>query len=241
VTPGIAAEFFASDAARLSARGGVKKATSANAQRTSLRCFFRWAHESGLTAANPGRLLKRARCAPPPPKALHPDEQERLLAVLAAATGPEAARDRMLVELLLQTGIRIGSALALDVSDIDFAHGEITMRTTKNNRPSTAVLPAAVAEKLKGFLAARTQGPVFQAGDRRISMRHAQRRVAAWLKAAGVTGKCVHAFRHTFATRIYSATGDLQLTQIALGHASIASTVIYARLDKARLRQAVGG
>ena len=41
ITPAIVAEFFASDAARISARGGTKKATSANAQRTSLRCFFR--------------------------------------------------------------------------------------------------------------------------------------------------------------------------------------------------------
>jgi len=54
-----------------------------------------------------------------------------LLEVLAKAKGDEAARDRMLVELILGTGMRIGSALALDVSDLDFAHGEITLRTTK--------------------------------------------------------------------------------------------------------------
>ncbi|MBZ0152533.1 MAG: tyrosine-type recombinase/integrase, partial [Planctomycetes bacterium] len=53
-------------------------------------------------------------------------------------------------------------------------------------------------------------------------------------------GRSAHALRHSFATRVYSSTGDLQLTQIALGHATIASTVIYARLDRARLREAVG-
>jgi site-specific recombinase XerD len=41
ITPSVVAEFFSSDAAKLSARGGPKKATSANAQRTSLRCLFR--------------------------------------------------------------------------------------------------------------------------------------------------------------------------------------------------------
>ncbi|MEO6594180.1 MAG: site-specific integrase, partial [Planctomycetota bacterium] len=128
ITPTVVAEFFSGDAARLSARGGPKKATSANAQRTSLRCFLRWAHESGLTSTNAARLLRRARCAPPPPRALHEDEQRRLLSVLHAATGAEADRDCMLVELLLGTGIRIGSALALDVGDIDFDHGELTLR-----------------------------------------------------------------------------------------------------------------
>ncbi|HZN38808.1 MAG TPA: tyrosine-type recombinase/integrase, partial [Planctomycetota bacterium] len=135
LTPTIVAEFFSSDAARASVRGGAKKATSTNAQRTSLRCFLRWVHESGLAPTNAARLLRRARCAPPPPKALRDDERKRLLAVLASAKGAEAARDRMLVELLLGCGVRIGSALGLDVADVDIEHGELTLRKAKNDRP----------------------------------------------------------------------------------------------------------
>ena len=240
ITPNVVAEFFGSDDARMSARGGTKRATSANAQRTSLRCFLRWAHESGLASSNAARLLRRARCAPPPPRCLRDDEQQRLLTVLAAATGPEAERDRMLIELLLGTGVRLGSAIALDIEDLDLGHGELTLRTAKNDRPTTAVLPAAIAEKLKVFLGTRTTGPVFMAGDRRVSVRHVQRRIAHWLHAAQITGRSAHSLRHTFACRVYTATGDLQVTQQALGHASIVSTVIYARVDKARVRAAVG-
>lgn len=240
LTPDTIAKFFASDAARTSCRGGAKKATSANAMRTSVRCLAKHLHDAGLVATNPARLLRRARCAPPPPKALRDDEQKRLLAVLAAATGPEAERDRMLVELLLGTGIRIGSAVALDIEDLDLHHGELTLRTTKNNRPTTAVLPTAIAEKLKAFLGSRTAGPVFMANDHRVSIRNVQRRIAHWLHAAQITGRSTHALRHTFATKVYQSTGDLQVTQAALGHASIASTVVYARVDRARVRAAVG-
>ncbi len=240
LTPDVLARFFASDAAKTSCRGGAKKATSANAMRTSIRCLAAHLHQSGLVPTNPARLLRRARCAPPPPRALHPDEQERLLNVLTQATGIEAARDRMLVELLLGTGIRIGSALGLDVEDIDFAHGELTLRTTKNNRPTIVMVPVDLVEKLRTFLGKRATGPVFLAADRRICMRHTQRRLAGWMQKAGVTGKSAHALRHTFACRIYQASGDLQITQAALGHASIASTVVYAQIDKARLRAAVG-
>jgi integrase/recombinase XerC len=240
LTPDRLAQFFASPAARTSCHGDPKKAVSLNAMRTSIRCFAAHLHESGLVATNPARLLRRARCAPPPPKALHADEQKRLLEVLAAADGAEAARDRMLVELLLGTGIRLGSALALDAGDIDFAHGEITLRTTKNDRPATVMLPKTLAKKLRTFLDDRDDGPVFLAGDHRVSTRHVQRRLSNWLASAGIAGKSAHAMRHTFATRIYSKTGDLQLTQAALNHASIASTVIYAQLDKARLRAAIG-
>jgi site-specific recombinase XerC len=142
--------------------------------------------------------------------------------------------------LLLGTGIRIGSAIALDIEDLDLDHGELTLRTTKGNRPTTSVLPAAIAEKLKAFLGTRTTGSVFMANGHRVSIRHVQRRIAHWLHAAQITGRSTHALRHTFATKVYQSTGDLQVTQAALGHASIASTVVYARVDRARVRAAVG-
>tara|TARA_R110002072_G_scaffold162687_1_gene314786 strand:+ start:7985 stop:8857 length:873 start_codon:yes stop_codon:yes gene_type:complete len=240
ISPGVVAEFFASDDARLSARGGEKRASSANAQRTSLRCFFRWAHESGVVANNAARLLKRARCAPAPPKALRDNEQERLLKVLDDATGPKAARDGMLVQLLLRTGIRIGSALALDIEDVDLEHGELTLRSTKNDNRTTAVLPASMATALRLFLGERTNGPVFLAADRRISMRHAQRRISGWLDQAEVKGRSAHSLRHTFASGLLARTGDLRLTQAALNHRSVVSTTIYAAVDRGRLRAAVG-
>ncbi|MGB3966219.1 MAG: tyrosine-type recombinase/integrase [Planctomycetota bacterium] len=240
LTPAVLAKFFADDAAKNSCRGGPKKAVSLNAMRTSIRCFALHLHQSGLVATNPARMLRRARCAPPPPRALHPDEQKRLLAVLAKARGAEAERDRMLVELLLGAGIRIGSALALDVPDLDFQHGEIALRTTKNDRPCTAVMPAALAKRLRTFVAGRAEGPVFLAGDHRISMRHAQRRLTGWFAAAQIEGKSAHSLRHAFACALLNRTGDLRLVQAAMNHASIVSTTIYTTVDRAKLRAAVG-
>jgi site-specific recombinase XerD len=71
---------------------------------------------------------------------LHRDEQKRLLTAMAKATGDEARSDRMLVELLLGTGIRIGS-LALEVGDLDYEHGEIRLRRTKDDRPTISSCP----------------------------------------------------------------------------------------------------
>lgn len=234
------AKFFAADVARNSCRGGAKKAVSLNAMRTSIRCFARHLHDAGLVVTNPARLLRRARCAPPPPKALHNDEQKRLLDVLAAATGAEAERDRMLVELLLGTGMRIGSAIALDVTDVDFAHGEIALRQTKNDRPTTVLMPREFSRSLLTFVGGRTTGPLLMAGKRRICTRHAQRRLAGWFKAAGISGRSAHALRHTFATTLLARTGDLRLVQAAMNHASIVSTTIYTQVDRARLRAVVG-
>lgn len=240
LTPDLLAQFFADDAAKTSCRGGPKKAVSVNSMRTSIRCLCAHLHESGLVATNPARLLRRARCAPPPPKALHPDEIGRLRQVLAKARGAEAERDRVLVELLLGAGIRIGSALALDVGDVDLDHGEVALRSTKGDRPTTAVVPAEVVKKLRRLLAARKDGPVFLAAGRRLSTRHAQRRIARWFAAAGIVGRTTHSLRHSFAAELLARTGDLRLVQAALNHASIASTTIYTAVDRARLRAAVG-
>ena len=240
LTPPVLAKFFADDAAKSSCRGGPKKAVSLNAMRTSIRCLAKHLHDAGLIATNPARLLRRARCSPPPPKALHDDEQKRLLDVLAAATGPEAERDRMLVEVLLGSGARIGSAIAIDVEDLDLVHNEIGLRQTKSDRPCTVVLPAAVAKKLRAFVGKRTAGPLFMAGDRRICVRHAQRRLAGWFRAAGISGHSAHSLRHTYATRLLERTGDLRLVQAAMNHASISSTTIYTTIDRAKLRAVVG-
>ncbi len=240
LTPDLLARFFADDATKTSCRGGLKKAVSLNAMRTSIRCFAQHLHDAGLVPANPARLLRRARCTPPPPRALHADEQKRLLKVLAAAIGTESERDRMLVELLLGTGIRIGSALALDIADLDFAHGEIALRATKNDRPTTVMMPKNIARKLKAFTSNRSDGPVFIAGDRRISTRHAQRRLACWFAKAQIVGRSAHALRHTYATTLLARTGDLRLVQAAMNHASIVSTTIYTQVDRERLRTIVG-
>ena len=240
LTPAVLARFFADDGAKTSCRGGPKKAVTLNAMRTSVRCFAKHLHDSGLVRTNPARLLRRARCAAPPPRALHDDEQTRLLAMLAEARGAHAERDRMLIELLLGTGIRIGSALALDVEEIDFAHAEITLRSTKGNRPTTAVLPSTVGEKLKAFVGERATGPLFLAGDHRASMRHMQRRIATWFAKAGIVGRSAHSLRHVFAETLLAKTGDLRLVQAAMNHASIVSTTIYTTVDRAKLRAAVG-
>jgi site-specific recombinase XerC len=72
-------------------------------------------------------------------------------------------------------------------------------------------------------------------------MRQVQRRLSQWLTKAGVQGRfSPHSLRHTFATELYRRTRDVALVQAALGHASIASTMVYARCDQQSVREAIG-
>ncbi len=223
------AVFLPTPVARLRSDGKKKSAVTMNSLRSSLRTFFAYLHAAGETRSNPARLIRRAICSGPLPRSLSEDEQTRLLGVLAKA--PD--RDRVLFTVMLRTGIRLGSALALEVDDVDLDRGELRLRGAKGNREQVVFFPPALRSDLEDVM---DEGRLFA-----ISGRHACRRFRAYSKAAAIRARGTHALRHTFAMAVYSQTGDLLLTKEALGHRSVASTVVYARCSRNRLRAALSG
>lgn len=218
-----------------------KKAATMNALRTSLRVFLGWCADADLVEENPARLVRRARCGPPPPRALTVQETERLLGVVAADPTPEGKRDHALFALMLATGVRLASAVALDVGDVDLERGEVRLRRVKGDREERVFLGVAIRQHLAQYMGRRKTGPLFLSLRReRVGHRHVQRRLGQWLERAGIPGPATpHALRHSFATRLYERTGDIVLVQAALGHRSLLSTLVYARADEARLRSAL--
>lgn len=238
----VLALFLTSDTALKRADGVPKRATTVNAMRSSLRTFFGYLNAAGEIDRNPARLIRRARTGTAPPRALSDADQERLLAVLAQAEGRSARRDHALFHLLLATGLRIGSALALRVEDLDLDAGEIEVRVTKGDRPGRVFAPPSLVEHLREYVAEVEKGFLFpgQAGAP-LNRRQAARRLAEWVEKAGIRrGASPHTLRHSFATRLYRKTGDILLVQQAVGHRAIASTVVYARCEEQRVRDALG-
>lgn len=234
------ARFLTSPVANTRPDGEKKKATSMNALRSSLKVFFGYLHEAGFVEVNPARMIKRAITAPPPPRALTTHEEERLLGELAKARGAEEERDAVLFRLMLGTGLRLSSALNLDVADVDLEEGILAVRM-KRDRSERVFVPGAVREDLRGLIGDRSAGVLFpnQTGGR-ICPRHAQRRFRIWRERAALPqAVSPHALRHSFAVRLLAQTGDLVLVQRALTHASISSTVTYLRCGDERLREAI--
>ena len=235
------ARFLASDAVRLTAVGTPRKPSSANALRSSLRCFFGFVHAAGYTPVNAARLVRRARCGPSRPRALSEGEQARLLAALEQAQTIAERRDRALFHVLLRCGLRVGSAVGLDVGDADLDAGTLHLRRLKAGGEDLVYVPRETAEVLRGYLAGRTSGPLFvSAAGGRLTTRSVHRRLAFWSRRAGLARPVFpHQCRHTFATRVYASTGDLLVTARALCHRSLASTAVYARPAEAAVRDAV--
>jgi len=210
--------------------GKPKLATSMNALRSSLKAFFGYLHHAGFTDRDPGRLIRQARCGRPVPRVLSEDEQKRLLDALAAATGPRAERDHALFSLLLATGIRLGSALALRWDNVDLNEGVLDLRHAKGDRRQTVELPTEIREHLRRFHMTRPSGFLFSGdGVTPLCARQVRHRLRRTLAAAGIErGATVHSLRHSFAARKFTESGDLFRVQRALGHHSIVSTLVYA-------------
>ena len=226
ITHQVIAEFLVSPAAKCRPDGNSKMPTSANALRTSLRCFFAYLFECGAIPSNPARLIKRAMCSPPPPRALSHAERDRLVAALEGATTVQDQRDRTLFVILVETGMRIGSALGVRVEDVDLGERRLWVTTAKAGRSYEANLTEKATEMLALAIGGRKAGLVF-AG---IGVRHAQRRFRTWTDRAGVRADVsLHALRHTFARAVYAERKDILAVQRALGHTSVVSTAIYLR------------
>ena len=222
---------------------GDRAALTINRTKTALRVFFRFLNDAGYLAENPARLIRSTPTDRRVPSYLSADEARRLLDAIANSDSALPKRDHAMFSLLLGTGIRLGSLVDLNASDLNLAQRTIAIRA-KGGRQETVFLNARLCRLLARYIKAvsATDGtPLFRSRQGgKLGPRQVQLRLKYWLKAAGITKPLsVHCLRHSFATRLYSLSGDLRLVQRALGHKHIATTEIYARVEDKALRNAL--
>jgi site-specific recombinase XerD len=241
ITPHRLAQLVNSPGFACTPSGAPKKTVSVNRSKCALRSFFRFLVDSDYLSRDPARLVRYARVQQLPARAMLKADVDRLFAVIRKHRDPIAWRDELMFQLMLGTGIRVGSLIALNVEDIDFKSGTMRIRA-KGGVEQIVYLNAVLRREL--FCHIKTlagPGALFRSGEtRRIGRRQVQMRFTHWRNRAGLgRGYSAHCLRHTFATRLYQETHDLHLVREALGHAGVRTTQRYALIDKKRLRDAV--
>ncbi|MFC1475810.1 tyrosine-type recombinase/integrase [Candidatus Zixiibacteriota bacterium] len=247
IKPDDLARFLTSDEALMRPDGLPRKPITVNRTKSALRSFFEFCVNSGWIKENPARLIRSSPAAPKEPAVLMDSEIRRLRQVLAGIGGPLADRDRLIFELLMGTGIRLGSLVALSVGNVDLRTGTLSIKL-KGGTEGCVFLNPGLRRAIRHYLNKNaTQGncgpdmPLFRGqSGKRLGARQIQLRFARWFQEAGIDRPIsLHSLRHTFATRLYEKTGDLHLVQRALGHRQITTTEIYARVGDGSLRAAV--
>jgi len=163
------------------------------------------------------------------------------MATIGGGTSAEDQRDLVLFELMLNTGIRLGTAVALNVEDADLDAGILHLSTTKQNRPDQVYFGKSIKKQLRRYLKGQPSGPIFTTRTgRRLSSRQIQRRFGEWVERAKIKRSAtVHCLRHTLGSHLYKQTGDIFLVKEMLRHKSINSTLVYANISRNRIRNVV--
>ncbi|WP_458701634.1 tyrosine-type recombinase/integrase [Sulfurospirillum sp. 1307] len=181
------------------------------------------------------------------PSYMQDEELKRFLKAIDETPFKEYAKykNRLLIKIILYSGMRVSEALGLHVKDITKEDGYfIFMIRGKGNKPRVAMIKEKFIQKdfdewmskrdhsISLLFYSRTKKPLTQPYVSYIMDKI--------LSHAGIRKdkNGAHMLRHTFATRLYQKNRDLVLVQEALGHASLDTSRIYTHFDKERLKKA---
>lgn len=220
---------------------GVTAASRAR-QLSALRSFFAWTAKTGRCRCEAIQLIRSPKVSPPAPKPLSaPDAETVVEAFGDFARQPWVGkRDVAIATLLYGCGLRIAEALALDVRDAPKGD-QMTVLGKGAKERMVPVLPA-VRQAIDAYLEAcphaatpdralfvGVRGGRLESGQVRAAMRQVRRALGLPESASP------HALRHSFATHLLGAGGDLRAIQELLGHSSLSTTQRYTEVDAEQL------
>ena len=194
-----------------------------------VRCFFNWLIAAGYLGENPIRSLRNVRLPQRIVRPFSPEDVVKLLACCDPVTAA-GARDRAIVLILLDTGVRCSELVQLTVDDLDLEAGRLRVLHGKGNKDRVVPFASRCREALEHYLALRRwePGPLLFAVAGSGTLRRGIPLQSNGLKQllrrlgrqAGLSKVHAHRFRHTFATWAIEQDARELDVQYLLGHAS---------------------
>ncbi len=163
-----------------------------------------------------------------PPRYLTQTEVRRFFASI------DDPRDLALFAVMYHHGLRVGEVLLLQRGNVDLERERLFVRRLKGGTWSEQILFVDTAKLLRELMA-RTEGtdsdPLFPGRYGPLRRRQIQQRFVRYRERAGLPSRATtHSLRHSIATHLLDAGVSLEIVQDHLGHVSIRSTSIYARI-----------
>jgi len=162
-------------------------------------------------------------------------KQDELKALLEA---PKRMRDRLIIKLLYETGMRVGELTALTIGDVDLEAGEITIQEAKRHEEGRKVplVNSWTKSMLRDYIGTRKirKDSLFVSNKRGpLSRRQVERLIGNYGQRIGLDKdkRHPHVLRHTHAVYALKSGIDLRTLQQNLGHSSIEVTAIYLTMD----------
>jgi integrase/recombinase XerD len=236
----------------LAAQTSVSKKSILN-YHTALCALWTWALKEQVAPVHVPHQVERPR---PESRAIVPYTEAEVRALLAAVNHtqvyarpgkaasrhalPEADRNRAIILLLLDTGVRASELCGLQIRHLDLRNHDksIMVRGGKGDKDRHIPISARTAQVIWKYLKsrpdARLNEPLFATDSgRKMDRNNLGNMLESAAKRAGVPGVHPHKFRHTFAINYLRNSGDIYTLQLILGHTTLDMVRNYLRLAQA--------
>lgn len=194
----------------------------------SIKSYFRFLKGKAYIDTNPSTSITHPHYEVKPPRVLSKMEYRALRDACRSDTRVSA-----IVELLLQTGIRIGELANLRLDDLDVKKGTVSVKAYESHGPRTIPLTRAARKSLESYLEerpkARERTVFVTKTGRPFLVRNIRAAIDRYFKLAGIQNARVNDLRHTFiAQQLVAGTPLVYVSKLA-GHKRLSTTEKYLK------------
>jgi len=204
------------------------------------RTFVKFARRQGIMTHNPAESVVLPKVEKRMPEVVPEHSMSTLFDEGVFSDDWKGRRDRSMMALLYETGIRMSELIALKVHDVDGSRRQLRVYGKGRKERLLPLLPATMESIMKHVMDRPLGGDdlfVTDAGST-LYPSFVYRRVNHYLGEVSSLQKCSpHVLRHTFATHLLNRGAELAAVKDLLGHASLSSTQVYTQHTTAKLKE----
>ena len=220
-------------------------ASSINRKLSALRSFYKYLLKQGEITADPMTKISGPKKKKPLPVFVKEKEMDRLLDDEDFGEGFKGCRDKLIIQLFYETGMRLAELVGLNDADVDFG-AKVIKVTGKRNKQRLIPFGTELADAMQNYLSVRAQAIetlsdafITNESGGRIERGKVQQIVRQNLsKVTTVKKRSPHVLRHTFATTMINHQAELGAIKEILGHESLATTEVYTHTTFEELKKA---
>ena len=208
---------------------------------SALRSFYKYLRREGLVSKNPAAVLVLPKASKPLPKFFREEEMGRLLDDVMTGDEFQDRRDKLIIDLFYQTGVRVSELVEIKDSDIDMGRGMLRVFGKRRKERLIPIggklLKEIEAHKAKRNTEVRKTFDLFVRKNGEKMYRRGVYDVVhrSLTKVSSLKKRSPHVLRHTFASTMLNNGADIYAVKALLGHSSLAATEVYTHSSFAKL------
>lgn len=208
---------------------------------SALRSFYKYLRREGLVSKNPAAVLVLPKASKPLPKFFREEEMGRLLDDVMTGDEFQDRRDKLIIDLFYQTGVRVSELVEIKDSDIDMGRGMLRV-FGKRRKERLIPIGGKLLKEIEAYKAKRNTevGKTSDLFVRKNGEKMYRRGVydvvrRSLTKVSSLKKRSPHVLRHTFASTMLNNGADIYAVKALLGHSSLAATEVYTHSSFAKL------